>query len=91
MAETLNTNENGNCANRVLCAADLKEELVNYLKTKGIDDITSLWGYSKDFYNKQLREMGGSYASWGKSISVRLNNPINNTPIRFDVALDEVR
>ena len=76
--------------NSVLCAADLKAELVAHLKTKHIDDIASLWGNAKSYYNAQLREMGGSYASWGKSISVRLNNPINTPPIRFSVALDEV-
>lgn len=75
----------------VLCAADLKAELVAHLKTKHIYDITALWGEAKTYYRNQLREMGGSYASWGNSISVRLNNPINNTPIKFDVELDEVR
>lgn len=67
------------------------DESYNELKKKHIYDITALWGEAKTYYRNQLREMGGSYASWGNSISVRLNNPINNTPIKFDVELDEVR
>lgn len=65
----------------------LKSELVEHLKTKEIEDVNSLWGEAKDYYKSRLIEMGGSYASFGKDITVTLK--LLKEVVRFDVSIAE--
>ncbi len=67
----------------------MKEELVEYLKTKHISGVTSLWGEAKTYYKNKGIPMGGSYASWSTDISVSLN--IDGEIKRFKVELEEVK
>lgn len=64
----------------------MKEELIKYLKTKDINHIDRLWSETKHYYNSRSVIMGGSYASFGADISVRLKNDV-----RFTVSLEEVK
>ncbi len=76
-----------NDAKPLLCAVNLKEELIRYLKTKHISDVHNLWGETKSYYKNRLIEMGGSYASFGNHISVKLS--INGNTYSFNVSLSE--
>ena len=67
----------------------MKTDLINYLKTKHIYDVYSLWGEAKTYYKDKCIEMGGSYASWSKDISVTLN--ICGKLERFKVSIDECK
>jgi hypothetical protein len=82
---------NHNTANdgdMLLCAVNLKDELVKHLKTTYISDVHDLWDQTKSYYKNKLIEMGGSYASWGDKISVKVN--IDENRYSFDVFLNEL-
>jgi len=68
---------------------NVREELISHLKTRYINnDINRLWGETKSWFKDRLIEMGGSYASFGKDISVRAI--LNKKEIEFKVSLKEV-
>ena len=62
-----------------------KEQLIQYLRTKHIDCIQSLWGEIRAYYNKNNIEFGGGYASFGSSVSVVLKDD------RFKVSLEDLK
>lgn len=76
--------------NNMLCVSKYKDKLIAYLKTKSVKNINDLWGYSKDYYIKQNLEMGGSYYSDGKIISVILRVNLNDNLLRFIISLDDL-
>jgi len=67
---------------------DLKNELLKHLKTTHIEDVHSLWAQAKTYYQNKLIVMGGSYASWGEKITVKLS--IDDNRFSFDVSLTEL-
>ena len=67
---------------------ELKQELIEHLKGKDIDDVMHLWAESKDYYINEKILMGGSYASWGTFIKVTLN--IEGELYKFQVDLSEL-
>ena len=67
----------------------MKDKLIEYLKTKSINDVHCLWGEAKHYYNSRLIAMGGCYSSGGDHIIVRLN--ANGKNERFKVSLTEVK
>jgi hypothetical protein len=88
MEKHSNNHNTANDGNMLLCAVNLKDELVTYLKKTHISDVHGLWGQTKSYYKNKLIEMGGSYASWGDKISVKVN--INGNIYSFDVFLSEL-
>ena len=69
---------------------NVKQTLIEHLKDCYIDnDIDKLWGETKSWFKSKLIEMGGSYASFGKEITVRVK--INDDIITFKVSLKEVQ
>ncbi len=70
-------------------ANSLKKQFVDHLKTQGITDINVLWGVAKAFAKKKFYEMGGSYASFGKAITVHLL--IKSKQHSFEISLEEVK
>jgi hypothetical protein len=66
-----------------------KEMLLKHLKGKRVNDVVDLWAETKNYYYNKGMEMGGSYASFGDDISVRLYR--NNQKITFKITMDELR
>ena len=67
----------------------LKPHMVEYLQGKGITNIDDLWSYAKTFASTNGYQIGGSYASFGKDISVSLLK--NDTRETFKITLEEVK
>jgi len=65
--------------------ADLKEKASLHIENQ----ISLLWGYAKEWAKKKCYEMGGSYASFGKHISVHLI--VNECHHRFDISFEEIQ
>lgn len=76
----------------VLCGgehSEMKERMLTYLRAQHITEIDMLWSYAKTFANQQGFEMGGSYASFGKDITVILLK--DGIRERFEISLEEVK
>ena len=65
----------------------MKEELIEYLKTKDITTVLELWGHAKTYYKDKRIGMGGSYASFGDDISITLST--DKALTRFKVRLED--
>ena len=81
-------NNTANDGNMLLCAVNFKGQLVEHLKTTHISDVHDLWGQTKSYYRNKLIEMGGSYASWGDKISVKII--VDGNRYSFDVFWSEL-
>jgi hypothetical protein len=66
-----------------------KEVLLKHLKGKRVNDVVDLWAEAKNYYHNKGMEMGGSYASFGDDITVKLYH--NNQKITFKITIDELR
>lgn len=66
-----------------------KPAMLAYLQKQGITEISELWGYAKTYAKYNCFEMGGSYASFGKDITVILVK--NDIRERFKISLEEVK
>jgi hypothetical protein len=65
-----------------------KEVLLKHLKTKKINDASDLWASAKEYYFHKGISMGGSYASFGDDISVKIYD--ENQIISFKIKIDEL-
>jgi hypothetical protein len=72
---------------------DYKQQLIDHLKglykSCKIDNVMTLWGESKTYFDNKGIPMGGSYASWETDITVNLN--VNKEILRFKVDLSELK
>ncbi len=66
-----------------------KPAMLAYLQKQGITEISVLWGYAKTYAKQNGYEMGGSYASFGKDITVILLK--DGIRERFEISLEEVK
>jgi hypothetical protein len=65
-----------------------KEVLLKHLKGKRVNNVVDLWASVKDYYNNKGISMGGSYASFGDEISVKIYD--ENQTISFKITIDEL-
>lgn len=71
---------------------NIKVILLNHLNTHKhvyIDnDIQNLWSFCKDWFLRNNLEMGGSYDSFGDSVTIRTN--LDKKSITFKISLKEI-